>query len=57
MKLLPTLLIVVSVAVNAEEACIFDETAYLEFINEYSAHNRNSKIGSDGKTLIVNRNN
>lgn len=56
MKLLTTLLIVVSFAVNAEEACIFDETAYLEFINEYSAHNRNAKILSGGKTLIVNRN-
>lgn len=57
MKLLTTLLIVVSFAVNAEEACIFDETAYLEFINEYSAQNINSKIRSAGKTLIVNRNN
>ena len=56
MKFLPTLLIVISVSVNAEEACIFDETTYLEFINEYSTHNRNSKIRSDGRTLIVNRN-
>ena len=56
MKLLLALLIIIAVSVNAEEACIFDETAYLEFINEYSAHNRNAKILSDGKTLIVNRN-
>ena len=56
MKLLPILLIFVFVYSYAEENCIFDETAYIEFIKKYSKENRNSKIESDGKTLIVNRN-
>jgi len=56
-KLLPILLIFISVSVYAEEDCIFDETAYIKFINKYITENRNSKIESDGKTLIVNRNN
>jgi hypothetical protein len=57
MKLLPILLIFVSLSAFAEEDCIFDETAYIEFINKYSTENKNSKIEPDGKTLIVNRNN
>ena len=57
MKLLPFLLFFISVSAYAEEECIFDETAYIEFINKYSAENMNSKIESDGKTLIVKRNN
>jgi hypothetical protein len=56
MKLLPILLIIVSMSGYAEEECIFDETAYIQFINTYSAENKNSKIEPDGKTLIVNRN-
>ena len=57
MKLLPIFVIFISVPAYAEEGCIFDETAYIEFINKYSTENRNSKIDSDGRTLIVNRNN
>jgi hypothetical protein len=57
MKLLPITLIFISVFVFAEEDCIFDETAYIEFINKYNTDNRNSKIKSDGRTLIINRNN
>ena len=57
MKLLPILLIIISVSAFAEEDCIFDETAYIEFINKYNTENKNSKIESDGKTLTVNRKN
>ena len=57
MKLLSILIIFISVSVYAEEDCIFDETAYIEFIKKYSKENSNSKIKPDGKTLIVNRNN
>jgi len=57
MKLLPILLIFISVSAYAAEDCVFDETAYIEFINKYSTGNRNSKIESDGKTLTVNRKN
>ena len=56
MKLLPILLIFIFVSAYAEEDCIFDETAYIKFINKYNSENRDSKIESDGKTLIVNRN-
>jgi hypothetical protein len=54
-NILPILLIFVSVSAYAEENCIFNENAYIEFINKYSTENRNSKIESDGRTLIVNR--
>ena len=57
MKLLPILLIFIFVSAYAEEDCIFDETAYIKFINKYNSENRDSKIESDGKTLIVNRDN
>jgi hypothetical protein len=58
-KLLPILLIFISVSVSvyAKDDCIFDETAYIEFIKKYSTENRNSKIEPDDRTLIVNRNN
>lgn len=56
-KLLPILLIFISFSAHAEDDCIFNEAAYGEFINKYSAENRNAKIQPDGKTLIVNRNN
>ena len=56
MKLLSILLIIFSISGYAEEECVFDESAYIEFINKYSAENKNSKIASDGKTLIVSRN-
>jgi hypothetical protein len=57
LTLLVLSLIVVSVSALAEEDCVFDETAYIKFINKYSTENRNAKIGADGKTLIVNRDN
>jgi len=57
MKLLPILVILISVTAYAEDDCIFDETAYIEFINNYSTENRNTKIEPDGKTLIVDRDN
>ena len=50
-------LIVVSVSAFAEEDCVFDETAYIKFINKFSSENRNAKIDTDGKTLLVNRDN
>jgi hypothetical protein len=56
MKLLPIFLIFISLHAYAEEDCIFDESAYLKFIKKYSIDNRNSKIESDGRTLIVKRN-
>ena len=57
LTLLVLSLIIVSVSAFAEEECVFDESVYIEFINKYSRENRNAKIGTDGKTLIVNRNN
>ena len=48
---------IMSVSAFAEEDCVFDETAYIKFINKYSTENRNAKIDTDGKTLIVNRSN
>ena len=48
---------IMSVSAFAEEDCVFDETAYIKFINKYSTENRNAKIDTDGKTLIVNKNN
>jgi len=57
MKLLPIFLIFISLYAYADEDCIFDESAYLEFIKKYSKDNRNSNIESDGRTLIVKRNN
>jgi hypothetical protein len=56
MKLLSILLTIFSISGYAEEECVFDESAYIEFINKYSAENRNSKIEVDGKTLVVSRN-
>jgi len=48
---------IVSFPAFAEEDCVFDETAYIKFINKYSTENRNAKIDTDGKTLLVNRDN
>jgi len=56
MKLLSIFLFIISVSAFAEE-CIFDETAYIKFINKYSEKNRNSKIKADSTTLIINRDN
>ncbi|MDX1335905.1 MAG: hypothetical protein R3312_08980 [Gammaproteobacteria bacterium] len=41
----------------ADEECTFNENAYFNFINAYSAENPNAKIESDGRTLIVKRDN
>jgi len=57
MKLLPVLLIFLSVALWAEEDCIFDESVYIAFVKKYSTDNRDSEIGSDDRTLRINREN
>ena len=57
MKLVPIFLIFISLHAYAEEDCIFNESAYFKFINQYSTKNGNSKIESDGKTLTVKRKN
>jgi len=57
LTLLVLSLFIVSVSAIAEEDCVFDETAYIKFINKYSTENRNAKIDADGKTLIINRDN
>ena len=57
LTLLVLSLMIVSVSAFAEEDCIFDEAAYIEFINKYSSEYRNAKIDADGKTLLVNRDN
>jgi hypothetical protein len=57
MKLLPIFLILTSFYSNAEEDCIFDESAYLGFISKYQTENRNSLIEPDTKTLSVKREN
>ena len=55
MKLLPLLLIIFSIAVHAADECVFDENAYIKFIDQYSKENKNAKIGPDGKTLSIKR--
>jgi hypothetical protein len=57
MKLLPILLILFSISAYAEEECVFDESAYISFINKYAKENKNSKIEADGRTLVVKRDN
>ena len=57
MKLLPILLIFISTSVYAEEKCVFDENAYISFINQYAKEHKNSKIEADGKTLVVKKDN
>jgi len=56
-KLLSTLLIIIAVIAYAEEDCIFDESTYMKFIKEYSAENRNAKIGPNERTLLITRDN
>jgi hypothetical protein len=62
-KLVLILLTLSSSSVVAEEECIFDETAYINFINEYKSKNKNAiidpkektlKIKRDGETILVN---
>jgi hypothetical protein len=43
--------------VFAQEDCVFDENAYIKFINEYSSEYSDSKIEPDGSTLIGKKNN
>jgi hypothetical protein len=57
MKLLPILLIFISISAYAEEECVFDESAYISFINQYAKEHKNSKIEADGKTLVVKKDN
>lgn len=56
MKLLLILMLYISSSAYAEEACIFTEAVYFEFIKNYSIDHSNAKIGPDGRTLLVNRN-
>ena len=56
MKRLFLLFMLISLSVYADD-CVFDEKAYLKFIQKYSAENNNSTIKNDGETLLVNRNN
>lgn len=39
------------------EECIFDETAYINFINTYKENNKNASINPNEQTLKVKRNN
>lgn len=55
MKFLPIILVLVTVSVHAEEECVFDETAYTNFVHEYNAEHAVSSVGPDGKTLFVTR--
>ena len=57
MKLLPILLIIISLPVYADEDCVFNESTYVEFINKYTAANSSARIEPDGRTLIVNSDN
>jgi hypothetical protein len=50
------LLVLTSSSVIAEEECIFDETAYINFINEYKSKNKNAIIKPEENTLKVKRN-
>ena len=56
MKSFPIVLMFACISAYAEEECIFDETAYMEFISRYIAENGNSQIEPDRRTLIVTRN-
>jgi hypothetical protein len=57
MKLLLIFIMFVSFNANTEEECIFNESAYVEFINKFTSENKNSKIENDSRTLKVERNN
>ena len=61
--ILALLLIIFSASLIAEEECIFDEAAYIHFINKYKANNLNAIIEKatnaltlkrDGETIVVN---
>lgn len=54
-KFLPVVLFLVALSAAAEEQCVFDESAYTGFINMYQADHADSKIDSDGSTLVVTR--
>jgi hypothetical protein len=57
MRFLLIFVIFISFNANAEEECVFNESAYVEFINKYASENKNSKIENDRRTLKVERNN
>ena len=57
MRLLAILLLCFSTSVFAQEDCVFDENAFINFINEYSQSNKDAQIEPDGRTLIVKRDN
>ena len=57
MKLLLIFIIFISFNAIAEEDCIFNESAYVDFINKYISENKNSKIENDRRTLKVERKN
>ena len=56
LKLFFLLLIFISTSSLAEEECVFDETAYLNFIKKYQAEHKNVVINKDN-TLFINRDN
>jgi hypothetical protein len=55
-RLLAVLLLCFFASVYAQEDCVFDDNAYIQFINDYSQSNTSAKIEPDGRTLIVKRN-
>jgi len=55
--LLTAFVLLCSTSIYAQEDCVFDDNAYIKFINSYSLENTNSEIMADGRTLIVTRNN
>ena len=55
LKLFPFLFIIFSTPVVAEEECIFNESAYINFINNYASNNKNAIIDPKEKTIKINR--
>ena len=56
LKLLPLLFTFLSTSILAENDCVFDESAYLNFIKKYQANHKNVIIKKDN-TLLINRDN
>ena len=57
LRVLTILLLCFPTVVFAQENCVFDDNAYIKFINAYSLENSNAEIMPDGRTLTVKRNN
>lgn len=55
--LIVLLLMFFTISTYAEEDCVFQENAYLNFIKKYNATHKDADLQSDGKTLVVNRSN